>query len=294
MGRSMFEGQAVRSRLRRLIDPAAWHNSYRAWRRHVVVVDWWTGHANWGDGYNVDLFEHLTGRKVVSLDEVAVHLGAPVWVGTGSVLGLVRSRNARVWGAGFIQASDAPRPALASARFHAVRGPRTAALLRRAGLPAPTTFGDPGVLADAVYGARAQPPSSGVRFCLIPHYVDMASPEVAAFVERHPDVEVVDVTGDRVGIVDRVSRCTAVASSSLHGLILADALGVPSCRVRITESLTGGDFKFEDYFLGSDQPIKEPVLLRATTTVGDLLTRASVEDVTPVRDRLLEALPDIP
>ena len=38
-------------------------------------------------------------------------------------------------------------------------------------------------------------------------------------------------------------------SSSLHGLIAADAYGIPNARINLTGRLVGGDFKFEDYAL---------------------------------------------
>jgi hypothetical protein len=39
-----------------------------------------------------------------------------------------------------------------------------------------------------------------------------------------------------------------VLSSSLHGLIAADALGVPNAWIGLSDALRGGDFKFRDYY----------------------------------------------
>ena len=36
----------------------------------------------------------------------------------------------------------------------------------------------------------------------------------------------------------------------MHGLILAEAYGIPTCRVVFSEKILGGDFKFYDYYSG--------------------------------------------
>lgn len=42
--------------------------------------------------------------------------------------------------------------------------------------------------------------------------------------------------------------CKCVLSSSLHGLIVADALGVPNRRIVLSDKIIGGDLKFDDYY----------------------------------------------
>ncbi len=69
-----------------------------------------------------------------------------------------------------------------------------------------------------------------------------ARPEVVLrFINpRHPPLEV----------VAEIGACKRIVTSSLHGMITADAFGIPR-RVEISPALLneteGGDFKFRDY-----------------------------------------------
>ena len=80
-------------------------------------------------------------------------------------------------------------------------------------------------------------------------------------------------------MVDRICSCEFIISSSLHGLILADAYGVPNQWVRFSDKFYGGSFKFEDYFssVGREQ---QPIIVDSGTTVGDIAGRK--DDYRPI------------
>ena len=63
-------------------------------------------------------------------------------------------------------------------------------------------------------------------------------------------MKVIDVNRPPFDVVRDISTCEAIVSSSLHGLIVADALEIPNVRVSFHGRLKGGDFKFEDYASG--------------------------------------------
>lgn len=63
---------------------------------------------------------------------------------------------------------------------------------------------------------------------------------------------------DIEAVVTEIKRSRLVLSSSLHGLIVAHAYGVPALWMRV-EELAGGDFKFKDYFSSVDIPAYEPL-----------------------------------
>ena len=72
---------------------------------------------------------------------------------------------------------------------------------------------------------------------------------VPALCARLPDSAAISVSIDAMETLRAIGECEMIASSSLHGLIVADALGIPNWRVSFARELKGGDFKFRDYAL---------------------------------------------
>lgn len=60
-------------------------------------------------------------------------------------------------------------------------------------------------------------------------------------------VTVIDVEIDVMTVTRQIAACGLVLSSSLHGLIVADAFGIPNQRLKFSGKLKGEDFKFSDY-----------------------------------------------
>lgn len=176
-----------------------------------------------------------------------------------------------VWGTGTIHAKV--RRDLSRARVLGVRGTYTRAAC---GLPAGTPLGDPGVLAPEV-AAAYRPPAGASRpeggTVLVPHYVDRT------LAERWPGAEVVSITTSPPGrFVWAIARASRVITSSLHGLIAADALGIPHV-LEPHEAVIGGLWKFRDYASAFRETI--------TPGVERLTSRAAMEDR---RGELIESL----
>ncbi|WP_234985637.1 polysaccharide pyruvyl transferase family protein [Demequina sp. NBRC 110051] len=122
--------------------------------------------------------------------------------------------------------------------LRAVRGPRTAAALRERGLDVPDVFGDPGVLAPALLGIERASAPHGV--VLLPNLHDENRwRDLPGYMSpRRPVAEVIAA----------VAGAEAVIASSLHGIVIADALGVPSAVVRPRAE---PPFKYQDYYEGT-------------------------------------------
>ena len=83
----------------------------------------------------------------------------------------------------------------------------------------------------------------------------------------------------------------------MHGLIAADALGIPNARIRVADRITGGDYKFRDYYsvFGVDPPtLSRDELWHLTAADLDRIEATyaiAPADVTRVIDGLLATCP---
>ncbi len=126
---------------------------------------------------------------------------------------------------------------------HAVRGPLTLAKIPL-GAKEKISFGDPGLLADLIVK------KSIIKkhfLGLVPHYVDKENSLFRQLQEMYPKAKVIDVFADVKTVLSEISECDFIFSSSLHGMIVADAYGVPNKRVKCDLFLE--DYKYKDYLL---------------------------------------------
>lgn len=226
----------------------------RVTRRNRVPVAW-LNVANWGDALNPVLVELLAGRPAQLLQGYFYDR----YLVVGSILGTADS-HAQVWGSGFIredeQVLDTPRAVFA------VRGPLTRNLLLKAGISCPEVYGDPALLLPRFFDpAVAVTHEVGV----IPHVVDKGCDWIREH-QHTPGVKIIDVEGGVWNFVKDVKSCKIILSSSLHGLICADAYGIPNAWIQLSDQLIGGDFKFRDYRLsiGDGEPLALAVAGRSS------------------------------
>lgn len=158
------------------------------------------------------------------------------WFFVGSTVRFARP-GTTVVGSGAIDRRDRVEP---RARYLAVRGPITAEMVRRAGGDPPQVLGDPAMLIPRFYKPPVRPT---VKLGIIPHYVDRDDPQVSAW--RGHSINV--LCDNPLNVVDNILRCETVLSSSLHGIIVAHAYGIPAAWIRLGDRLNGDDVKFADY-----------------------------------------------
>jgi len=128
------------------------------------------------------------------------------------------------------------------ADYRAVRGPLTRNILRINGIDCPPVYGDPALLVPMFVKMRPEV-SHEVGVCA--RWNEKRWQEI----EEPPGVKLINFGSTNVeAILNDLLACERVVTSSLHGLILADAFGIPSAWLR-SNSPTGLEFKFYDYFL---------------------------------------------
>lgn len=139
--------------------------------------------------------------------------------------------------------------------YHAVRGQETRA--RVAGdKAARAALGDPGLLSPLLI----ERPAKKWQIGFVPHYVDQHLAETQLFLQTYPEVKFINVFQSPLEVLRDIASCEFIISSSLHGLIVADAFAVPNVRARLSHGLID-ELKFTDYY--SAFGIAPPELLEA-------------------------------
>lgn len=157
----------------------------------------------------------------------------------GSILHLARDGDT-VWGSGVNGKEPVEAHRARRLDVRAVRGPRTAAWLEEhLGLAVPRVYGDPALLLPLLVPELLDADRT-TRLSVVPNLHDVAR------YAGHPDL--VDPRGDPLQVVRRIARSEAVVTSSLHGLVVAEAYGVPVALVRPGAE---PDFKYLDYAGGT-------------------------------------------
>jgi pyruvyltransferase len=153
------------------------------------------------------------------------------WISIGSIARFAMPGDT-VWGSGIMRKSDEVSQ---KANWLAVRGPITG---KKCGCKC---YGDPALLVSR-YFPKADPSTDYGRI-VVPHYRDIdCVPYDVPFVPP--------ITSDPVSTSIKIGSADRVASSSLHGIIVAHAYGVPAGWWRPTDRLNGDGTKFADYAAG--------------------------------------------
>lgn len=176
----------------------------------------------------------------------------PSLLAIGSILRRACRSNTTIWGSGIISQQDQ----IGEGRFLAVRGPRTRDHLHTVGLQAPEAMGDPALLAPLFFGGEQ---NSGAEVVLIPHHVHYE----AFLAATPPGIRVLDLTAPLESTLGAIAGAQVTLSTSLHGLIVSHAFGVPSLWISAREvkdiQLFGDGVKFGDYFGSVGLAIESPI-----------------------------------
>lgn len=259
---------------------------------------------NFGDIINPAIISQLSSRVVVDANFEKADMLA-----IGSVLqGLVKKsptlkdrikkfskKKVHIWGTGLIHplADNAfmGRPM----EIHALRGKYTKAELSKltfrnlSNIP----LGDPGLLVGKLLSVL---PKKKYRVGIIPHYVDSDDPAVETLKALHPSTTVISILGNPMETLNRIAECEIIISSAMHGLIAADSLGIPNQAIQFSDKLTGGQFKFMDYYSVFDIDPTIWDIRNKAITVEDILSIPEHYPITSgqvkkIQDALLEAFP---
>lgn len=214
--------------LRRVLglDPAWPVVSLRTWRPG-------RRRSNFGDALSAVVVEAMLARRGLSLASRAA--GSRRLLAVGSILHFAADGDV-VWGSGWNGKIPAAAHRFRRLDVRAVRGPLTRARLAGVGVTAPALYGDPALLLPALFGQRF-PRREDAPLLVIPNLHDLG------LVADRADVVSPFDPWDQV--VDRIVRSRFVVASSLHGVIVAEAFGVPARFVRLGQA--EDPLKYQDY-----------------------------------------------
>lgn len=215
---------------------------------------------NFGDTLNKYLFSYLLPHYTLS-----TYQNADI-IACGSLLNYMdaiavdrisfynRLKPIKVWGSGFIDSVNPknfnPRRPL---EIHCARGQKSMKILES--LPKviikDNTVGDPALLFPILVNIK-KPAHSLYPYGVVLHYSHANNIKTN---QLSPNIKIIDVTKDPLAVVQDISECENIISTSLHGIIIGDALGKNTVYAKSYPPLIGGSFKFEDYYssLGFDQ-----------------------------------------
>lgn len=110
----------------------------------------------------------------------------------------------------------------------------------------PEIYGDPALLFPYFFQEFKKKENPSNEFIVIPHYSErsLLPKSMGSFIV-HP-------TDPWEEIFEKILDSKFVIASSLHGIIVAEAFGIPARMLRVTEH--EALIKYQDYYLGTNRP----------------------------------------
>jgi hypothetical protein len=206
---------------------------------------YWNSRKNFGDALTSLLIKKFTRLESVWCPPEYAEL-----VMVGSILEhLPPDYTGVIAGAGKLHEST--RLNFGLAKVLAVRGPLTAKGMKGNNI----ILADPGLIADELVGEQEKLYDLGI----VPHWSDTALERNPIFTKYNPHI--IRVSEDPLKVIKEIGQCKKIVSSSLHGIVLADAFSIPR-RIEIAPKMLshpkqeGGIFKWKDYSASLGVPLK--------------------------------------
>ena len=236
-----------------------------------IRLFWWNeikiqgkSKENYGDLLGKYLVERISCKKVTyawpnrwSINDIL----SPIYVTIGSILPHVNNK-CIVWGSGIISQDIFTKKAI----FLAVRGPKTRQHLLNLGYDVPEIYGDPALLLPRYYKPKVK---KTYEFGVIAHYRDFEF--VKNFYREQKCVCLIQMTTNDIELkTNEILSCKKIISSSLHGLIVAHAYGIPAIWQKFSDNIFGDDIKYIDYFESVKLPTYKPDIRNTELTLEEM------------------------
>lgn len=231
-------------------------------KNNHVNLNYWNESKNLGDMLSPVVVNHMLSLKNISPDKsvsTCRHLYA---VGSILTAGL---QDATVWGSGVLNASLTYRLQNRKLDIRAVRGPITCTILRDYGFEVPEIYGDPAIILPEIYPVLSKRKIAEFGLVIHKDYV-LEKKEIPNNILR------LDIcTSDYKKFIDDLVSVNIIISSSLHGIILAEAYGIPAILLKPQIDV----IKYYDYYYSTG---------RTNFVVANTIEEAMQMDPPPLPD----------
>lgn len=244
-----------------------------------VNLEWWSGSVNLGDNLANVILDWMLARKEIENNNLnrIVHL-----MTVGSLIG-ANMFDAVVWGSGLMNIRNLSNLIRNSDTvkydIRAVRGPLTKDILQQVGYDVSNVIiGDPGVLLPLMYTSSYS--IKKYSYTVIPHHAN----KVKNFDNRFNYLDI--QTKDYKTFVDTICKSELVISSSLHGLIIAEAYGIPA--VFMNDGVNEQLLKYYDWYYSTD---RYNVKIAKSIDEAIAIKPMDLPNLCDMQNRLLECFP---
>ena len=213
---------------------------------------------NLGDNAGIDIIKAMTSCRITSVHK-SVSQYEPLIIGLGSTMHHLKS--AVIWGTGAMEQSNHVYNLHGEFDVRALRGKLTERLLKTSSVRIipnnqSIAFGDPGLLIPCLLSHMYRICKPTYKFCLVPHNNDRLY--FSKHLHSNVSVKIINTNNDYKDSLRMLMNCNLVLSSSLHGIIFAEAFGIPSrwlSNNNLPSFVTERRFKYCDYYSGSRNSI---------------------------------------
>jgi pyruvyltransferase len=241
----------------------------------LVKLVYWepaNGTVNFGD-----LLSNIVVSQMLSNYERSLHDEVKTsrrLLAIGSILQFARDNDV-IWGSGVNGKLRQDAHTFTDLDVRAVRGPLTADFLHRRKIRAPEIYGDPALLLPRLFPTRFLRRASR-PYVVVPNLFDLD-------LVKNWDNVVSPLSGWN-RCVTEIVEAEFVIASSLHGIIIAEAYGIPARQLRISE--TEAPFKYQDYYEGTGR-----TNVQFATSIPEALEMGGAEPAKCDLGKLVNAFP---
>lgn len=231
-------------------------DKYVAGLRHDLGLFYMADRLNFGDVITPEILRMSSGLVLPHVNPL--RSSGPTIFSIGSILKYANS-DSLVWGSGFISELDSCKQM--PKKVFSVRGPRTGEILKSKYGISVQRYGDPALLLADYYKPD---PSIDIAYDIgiIPHYADKEALQRQIKSLSGLRFRIINIeTDDIQGFIDSIASCSCIYSSTLHGIIVSESLGVPARWIELSNLVFGNGFKFFDYYESTGRFNVEPIQL---------------------------------